>query len=108
MYLHSDLRQVHLQGQFLSAVHVRIMGLLESSFQFVELEGGERGSVPTVFLLGVFIVGQFTVHVRGVRTNRGFSRAAGATNTCGEKEEIKLRIRQSLHLLLKKEKSAIN
>lgn len=84
VYLHSDLRQVDLQGQLLPAVHVRIMGLFESSFQFVELEGGECGPVPTVFLLGVFIIGQFSVHVRRVRAHRGFSGAAGATNTCGE------------------------
>jgi len=63
-YLHSDLRQVDLQRQLLPAVHVRVVGLLESSLEFVELEGGERCPVPTVLLLGVFIVGQFSVSAR--------------------------------------------
>lgn len=63
-YLHSDLRQVDLQRQLLPAVHVRVMGLFESPLQFVELESGECRPVPTVFLLGVFIIGQLAVSVR--------------------------------------------
>lgn len=86
-YLHSDLRQVHLQRQLLSAVHVRVMGLFKRPLQFVELESGERRPVPTVFLLGVLVVRQFAVSVRGVRTHRRFGGAAGATSTCAHGEE---------------------
>lgn len=86
-YLHSDLRQVDLQGQLLPAVHVRVMGLLESSFQLVELEGGECGPVPAVLLLGVLIVGQFPVPVRWVRARRGFRAAAATADTCGGRTE---------------------
>lgn len=83
--LHPDLRQVDLHRQLLAAVHVRIVGLLESPLQLVELEGGERGPVPPVLLLGVLVVGQFAlVPVRRVRTHRGFGGAAGATHTCGD------------------------
>lgn len=63
-YLHSDLRQVNFQRQLLSAVHVRVMGLFKRSLQFVELESGERRPVPTVFLLGILVIGQFAVSVR--------------------------------------------
>lgn len=63
-YLHSDLRQADFQRQLLSAVHVGVVGLLKRPLQFVQLESGERGPVPTVFLLGVVVVGQFSVSVR--------------------------------------------
>lgn len=63
-HLDADLRQVDLQRQLLSAVHVRVVGLLEGSLQLVKLEGGERGPVPAVFLLRVLVVGQFAVSVR--------------------------------------------
>lgn len=83
-YLHSDLRQVDLQRQLLPAVHVRVVGLLERPLQLVQLERGERRPVPTVLLLGVLVVGQFAVPVRGVRADRGFGGAAGATSTCAD------------------------
>lgn len=63
------------------------MGLFKRSLQFVELESGERRPVPTVFLLGVLVVGQFAVSVWRVRTRRRFGRAAGATSTCAHREE---------------------
>lgn len=83
-YLHSDLRQVDLQRQLLPAVHVRVVGLFESSLQLVQLEGGECCSVPAVFLLRVFIVGQFSVSVRWARARGRVSGAVGATHTCGD------------------------
>lgn len=86
-HLHSDLRQVDFQRQLLAAVHVRVVGLLKRPLQLVQLEGGERRPVPTVFLLGVLVVGQFAVSVRRVRTRRRFGRAAGATSTCARGEE---------------------
>ena len=63
-YLHSDFRQVDLQGQLLSAVHVRVVGFLEGPLQLVQLEGGERGPVPAVLLLVALVVGQFSAGVR--------------------------------------------
>lgn len=83
-YLHSDLRQVDLQRQLLPAVHVRVVGLLEGSLQLVELEGGERRPVAAVLLLGVVVVGQFAVSVRGVRAQRRIGRAARAAATCAQ------------------------
>lgn len=86
-YLHSDLRQVDFERQLLSAVHVRVVGLLKRPLQFMELEGGEGGPVPTVFLLGVLVVRQFAVPVRRVGTHGRLGRAAGATSTCAHREE---------------------
>lgn len=90
-HLHSDLRQVDLQGQLLSAVHVRVVGLLKGAFQFVQLEGGEGGSVPTVLFLLVLVVWQFAVSVRRVRAGGGFTRAAAAAHTCGERRRLEAR-----------------
>lgn len=81
-YLHSDFRQVHLERQLLPAVHVRVVGLLEGSLQLVELEGGEGGPVAAVLLLGVLVVRQLGVPVRGVRAQRRVRGAVGATRTC--------------------------
>lgn len=99
MYLHSDLRQVDFQRQLLSAVHVRVVGLLKRPLQFMELESGEGRSVPTVFLLGVLVVRQFAVSVRRVGTRRRFGRAAGATSTCAHREERE-RVRDATSALL--------
>lgn len=63
------------------------MGLFKRSLQFVELESGERRPVPTVFLLGTLVIGQFAVSLRRVGTHRRFGRAAGATSTCAHREE---------------------
>lgn len=54
-YLNSDFREVHLHGQLLSAVHIWVVGLLESTLQLVQLVGGEGGAVASVFLLGLVI-----------------------------------------------------
>lgn len=91
-YLYSDLRQVNFESQLLSAVHVRVMRLLEGSLQLVQLEGGECCPVSTVFLFRVFIVGQFSVSVRGVWTHGGFCGAAGTTNTCGRRKVRKFQL----------------
>lgn len=50
-YLNSDLWEVDLHGQLLSAVHIRVVRLLEGSLQLVQLVSGEGGSVTPVFLL---------------------------------------------------------
>lgn len=87
-HLHPDLGQVDLHGQLLPAVHIWIVRLLERSLQLVQLEGGERGSIPTVLLLRVFVVGQFAfVSVRRIRTHGGFGCAAGAAHTCRDEEK---------------------
>lgn len=57
-HLHSDLREVHLHGQLLSAVHVRVVGLLKGTLQLVQLVGGEGGAVASVLLLGLIVLAQ--------------------------------------------------
>ena len=57
-YLHPDLRQVDLHGQLLTAVHVRVVGLLEGPLQLVELVGGEGGAVAPVLLLGLVVLAE--------------------------------------------------
>jgi len=53
-YLYAHLGQVHFHGEFLSAVHVRVMRFLESSLQLVQLVRGERRAVtPMLFLTRV-------------------------------------------------------
>lgn len=70
-YLHSDLGQVDFEGQLLSAVHVRVVRLLEGSLQFVQLEGGEGGPVAAVLLFRVLVVRQLAAFpLRRVRTRR--------------------------------------
>jgi hypothetical protein len=50
-YLYAHLGQVHFHGEFLSAVHVRVMRFLESSLQLVKLVRGERRAVTPMFFL---------------------------------------------------------
>ena len=50
-YLNSDLWQIDLDGELLSAVHIRVVRLLEGALEFVQLVRGERRAVPPVFLL---------------------------------------------------------
>lgn len=57
-YLNSDLWEVHLHGQLLSAVHVWVVGLLEGALQLVKLVRGEGGAVASVFLLGLIVPGR--------------------------------------------------
>lgn len=57
-HLHSDLGEVHLHGQLLSAVHVRVVGLLKGTLQLVQLVGGEGGAVASVLLLGLLVLAQ--------------------------------------------------
>ena len=57
-YLHTDLWQVDLHGQLLTAVYVRVVGFLECSLQLMELVRGEGGAVPSVLLLGIVFLGR--------------------------------------------------
>ena len=52
LYLHANLRQIDFHGELLPGIDVWIMRFFESSFQLVKLIGGERGSIPPMFLLG--------------------------------------------------------
>lgn len=54
--LNADFGQVDLHGQLLAAVDVRVVRLFKGPFQFVQLERGERGAVPPVFLAVVVVV----------------------------------------------------
>ena len=62
-HLDSHFWQVNLHGEFLPAVDVRVVGLLESSLQLVQLIRGEGCSVPPVFLLVGIVL---TVNTRTV------------------------------------------
>lgn len=62
-YLNSHFGQVDLHRQFLSAVHVRIVGFLKSSLQFMQLVGGEGRTVPPVLFLGLVFIRKFPVTV---------------------------------------------
>lgn len=55
-YLNSDLGEVHLHGELLTAVHVWVVGLLEGTLQLMQLIGGEGGAVAPVLLLGLIIL----------------------------------------------------
>lgn len=55
-YLDSDLREVHLHGELLAAVHIRVVGLLEGTLQLMQLVGGEGGAVASVLLLGLVVL----------------------------------------------------
>ena len=50
-YLNSDFWQVDFHCQFLPAVNIRIVTLLKSPLQFMELVGGEGCPVAAVLLL---------------------------------------------------------
>lgn len=56
LYLDSNLRQVDLRCQFLPAVDVWIVGLLEGSLQLMKLIGGEGGTVSSVLFLAVLFL----------------------------------------------------
>lgn len=58
-YLNSDLWEVHLHGEFLTAVHVWVVGLLEGTLQLMQLVGGEGGAVASVLLLGLVVLARF-------------------------------------------------
>ena len=51
LYLDSDLGQVDLHGQFFSAVHIRVMRLLECPLKLMQLVGGEGGAVSKNLVL---------------------------------------------------------
>lgn len=65
-YLYPRLGEVNLHGNFLAGVDVRIVRLLEGSFQFLELGRREGGSYPALFsflcqhriVAGVDLVGE--------------------------------------------------
>lgn len=67
-YLHSHFWEVNFHGQLFTAVNVGVVGLLEGTLQFVQLVGGEGGSVAPVFLFGLIFL-------------RGFRRAAVTFDT---------------------------
>ena len=50
-HLNSDLWEVNFERQLLSAVHVRVVWLLERPLQLVKLVRGKRGPVAAVLLL---------------------------------------------------------
>lgn len=50
-YLDSDLRQTDFHCKLFPGINVRVVGLFKSSLQFMELVGGERGSIPPMFFL---------------------------------------------------------
>lgn len=59
MYLNSDFWEVDLHGELLTAVHVRVVGLLKGTLQFMQLIGGEGGAVASVLLLGLIVLTRF-------------------------------------------------
>lgn len=50
-YLYSSFCQLDTNCEFLPKEHVRVMGLLKSTFQFLQLEIGKCGAVPTLLPL---------------------------------------------------------
>lgn len=50
-YLYSDLREVDLHGELLTAVHIRVVRLLKGTLQLMELVCGECGAVSPVLFL---------------------------------------------------------
>lgn len=77
-YLHPRLGEVNLHGNFLAGVDVRIVRLLEGTFQFLELGRREGGSYPALFPLlrqhrivtGVHFVGKAGCKGKGARVRR--------------------------------------
>lgn len=55
-YLNSNLRQVNLHCQLLTAVDIWVVGLLKGSLQLMKLIGGEGGTVSSVFLFSVLFL----------------------------------------------------
>jgi len=50
-YLYSSFCQLDTNCEFLPKEHVGVMGLLKSAFQFLQLEIGKCGTVPTLLPL---------------------------------------------------------
>jgi len=50
-HLNTNFRKVHLHGELLPGVDVRIVGLLERSLELVQLVSREGSPVATMFLL---------------------------------------------------------
>lgn len=67
-YLNSNFWEVDFHRQLFSTVYIWVVGLLKGTLELVQLIGGEGGSVASVFLFGLILVGSVrgtavTLHV---------------------------------------------
>lgn len=67
-YLNSNFWEVDFHGQLFSTVHVGVVGLLKGALELVQLIGREGGSVASVFLFRLILIGSIrgtavTLHI---------------------------------------------
>lgn len=76
-YLNPDFGKADFESEFFARVDVRVVGLFERLFQLVQLEGGERGPVATVFLARGVIAATLAAVAAGIVIVRVVSGGAG-------------------------------
>lgn len=67
-YLHPGLHQVQPQRQGLPHEHVRVVALVESLLQLLQLPAGEIGARPSSLTTGAFLIRVHRVWERGRKT----------------------------------------